>query len=213
MRTLDRQSAFGPTAAGCKAPHRFEVDTQLSAAHRDLMVRLLACPLIVGVALAMPAVASAELYKWVDESGTITYGDTPPPRAKSVHVLGKDSGSLSVVPGLAPEQLERMRDKAQELRMRRLEVELEELRLRGQMLAQAQRHLAYGEPHQAVVYGGGYWAGGYPVGPGWRDGKWDKRFWPRPAHRSRPDLDLLPYQRALQRSSPQAVGPPGGGTR
>jgi len=178
------------------------------------MFRLMACPLIVGIALAMPTVASAELYKWVDESGTVTYGDSPPPRAKSVRVLSKESGSLSVVPGLAPEQLERMRDKAQELRLRRLEVELEELRLREQALAQAQRDFAYAEPQQSFAYGGGYWGGGYPVGPGWRDGKWDKRFWPKyPAHRARPDLDLLPYQRALQISSPQAGMQPGGSRR
>ena len=115
-----------------------------------------ACPLIAGLIAALPAFASAELYKWIDETGAVTYGDAPPPQAKSVRVLGKDSGSLSVVPGIAPERLERMRETASELRLKRLEVEMEELRMREQALARAQRELSYSEPTQTVYWGGGY---------------------------------------------------------
>ncbi len=167
------------------------------------MNRRSACQLICALALGLPAVASAELYKWIDETGAVTYGDTPPPRAKSLRVLGKDAGSLSVVPGIPPEQMERLRERERELRVRRLELEVEELRLREQALAQAQRDLAYVEPAQSVVWGDGYWPGGYPIGSQVRD----KRFWPRPAHRSRPDLDLLPYQRARLLSAPPIVDP------
>lgn len=167
------------------------------------MIRRFGCSLAAALVLGVPAVASAELYKWVDETGAVGYGDTPPARAKSVRVLGKDAGTLSVVPGIAPDQLARMRETEQQLRLRRLELEVEELRLREQALAQAQRDLAYAEQTQPVVYGGGYWAGGYPIDSKVRD----KRFWPRPAQRSRPDLDLLPYQRARLLSAPPIVDP------
>jgi hypothetical protein len=176
-----------------------EVDTPSPPAHRDPMNRRFACPLIAALALGLPAVAAGELYKWIDETGSVTYGDAPPARAKSLRVMGKDAGTLSVVPGIPPHEMERLRERERELRLRRLELEVEELRLREQALAQAQRDLAYAEPAQSIVYGGGYWPGGYPIDKNLRD----KRFWPRyPAHRSRPDLDLLPYQRARLISAP-----------
>jgi Domain of unknown function (DUF4124) len=195
-----------PTGGGPSRPWRWttKLTWGSSTAHRDLMNRRRACPLIAVFALGLPAAASGELYKWIDESGAVAYGDAPPPRAKSLRVLGKNAGSLSVVPGISPEQLERMREQERELRLRRLELEVEELRLREQALAQAQRDLAYVEPPLSVVWDGGYWPGGYPVGPKVKD----KRFWPRyPAHRSRPDLDLLPYQRARLISAPPVVDP------
>jgi hypothetical protein len=179
-----------------------QVDTGLSAEHRDPMNRRFACPLIAALALGLPAVAAGELYKWIDETGSVTYGDAPPARAKSLRVLGKDAGTLSVVPGIPPLEMERLRERERDLRVRRLELEVEELRLREQALAQAQRDLAYAEPAQSIVYGGGYWPGGVPIDKNLRD----KRFWPRyPAHRSRPDLDLLPYQRARLISAPPAT--------
>lgn len=200
----DCLSALRPTAVGRALALIHEVDTRLYAAHREKMNRRCACPLIAALVLGLPAVASAELYKWIDETGAVTYGDAPPPRAKSLRVLGKDAGSLSVVPGIPPEQMERLREQERELRVRRLELEVEELRVREQALALAQRDLAYGEPAQSTVYGGGYWQDGYPGDPKLRD----KRFWPRyPAHRSRPDLDLLPYQRARLISAPPTVDP------
>lgn len=166
------------------------------------MNRRFAYLLIAGLIAALPVVASAELYKWVDETGAVTYGDAPPPQAKSLRVLEKNAGSLSIVPGIAPDRLERMRETASELRLKRLEVEMEELRLREQALARAQRELAYSEPAQTVVWGGGY-GPGYPIAPGWRD----KRFWPRPPAHSRPDLDLLPYERARLISAPTVAAP------
>ncbi|HTN48168.1 MAG TPA: DUF4124 domain-containing protein [Burkholderiaceae bacterium] len=165
-----------------------------------------ACMVLGALALS-GAVSAAELYKWVDESGAVTYGDAPPPNAKSLRVLGKDAGSVSVVPGLSPEQLDRMRNAERDLRMRRLELEVEELRLREQRLAQMQQQAAYADPAQAVAWDGYWgWGGGYPVaGQAWRD----KRFWPRPAPRSRPDLDLLPYVTARQITTPPAAEPRG----
>jgi hypothetical protein len=157
--------------------------------------------LLLAALLSTPA--AAELYKWVDETGAVTYGDTPPPKAKSVRALGKDAGSVSVVPGLSPEQLERMRNTERDLRVRRLELEVEELRLREQRLAQMQQELPYADPVQPVAYGG-YWGGGYPVvGAGRRD----KRFWPRPALHPRPDLDLLPLVRARELTTPASAQP------
>ncbi len=81
------------------------------------MNRRFAYPLIVGLIAALPVVASAELYKWIDETGAVTYGDAPPPQAKSLRVLEKNAGSVSIVPGIAPERLERMRETASELRL------------------------------------------------------------------------------------------------
>jgi len=195
------KNGFRLTAACREFPLIYEVDTGSLAAHRHRMNRRFAYPLIAGLIATLPGFAWAETYKWIDETGAVTYGDAPPPQAKSLRVLGKDSGSLSVVPGVAPERLERMRETASELRLRRLEVEMEELRLREQALAQAQRELSYSEPAQTVYWGGGYGAG-YPIAPGWRD----KRFWPRPPARSRPDLDLLPFERARLISAPPVAG-------
>jgi len=162
------------------------------------------CVLIAAL-LGTPAVG-AELYKWVDETGAVSYGDTPPTKAKSLRALGKDAGSVSVVPGLSPEQLERMRSTERDLRMRRLELEVEELRLREQRLAQTQQELAYAAAAQPNWDGGyavgGYWGGGYPIAGA---GRRDKRFWPRPAPHSRPDLDLLPLVRARELTTPMAA--------
>ena len=159
--------------------------------------------LLLATLLGAP-VAAAELYKWVDETGAVSYGDTPPAKAKSLRALGKDAGNVSVVPGPSPEQLERMRSTERDLRMRRLELEVEELRLREQRLAQMQQQeLAYADPAQSVAWGG-YWGGGYPIAGAVRR---DKRFWPRPAHHSRPDLDLLPLVRARELTTPPAAVP------
>jgi hypothetical protein len=79
------------------------------------------------LAVGLVAEAPAELYKWVDERGVVNYTDKPPP-GRNARALPETSGSLSVVPGLSSNELERQRDRADDLRVQRLERELAELR-------------------------------------------------------------------------------------
>lgn len=88
------------------------------------MSRLLFAVLL-GLALA-PA-SAAELYKWVDEHGVVNYGDAPPAGARQVRALDEDRSSLSIVPGLSPEELERQRKSLEQARSERLQRELAEL--------------------------------------------------------------------------------------
>lgn len=43
------------------------------------------------IALALPMLASAEIYKWKDKNGVMRYSDTPPPASVKVDTLGKKS--------------------------------------------------------------------------------------------------------------------------
>jgi hypothetical protein len=72
--------------------------------------------------------AMAQVYKWVDESGKVNYGDKPPLRTKGVQPLGEGSGSVSVVSGIPKEELDRLRQQNEAQRLERLEREVEELR-------------------------------------------------------------------------------------
>lgn len=38
--------------------------------------------LLMAVTILITPPAQAEMYKWVDENGTVTFKDTPPPRTK-----------------------------------------------------------------------------------------------------------------------------------
>ena len=93
-----------------------------------------------------PQASMSEVFKWVEADGSVHYGDTPPQRTKNVRVLGKDSGTLSVVPGMSKEEKERFREREDQLRLQRLEREVEELRARE--LARDYRD--YAEPE--IIY-------------------------------------------------------------
>jgi hypothetical protein len=43
------------------------------------------------IALALPMVANAEIYKWKDKNGVMRYSDTPPPASIKADTLGKKS--------------------------------------------------------------------------------------------------------------------------
>lgn len=43
------------------------------------------------IALALPMLANAEIYKWKDKNGVMRYSDTPPPASTKVDTLGKKS--------------------------------------------------------------------------------------------------------------------------
>jgi hypothetical protein len=93
------------------------------------MLRILPC-LLLPALLAMPAASSAQVYKWVDEKGVVNYGDKPPARGKPAQPLVENGGSVSVVPGMSREELERSRERDMRKRVRELEHEVDALRAR-----------------------------------------------------------------------------------
>ena len=60
------------------------------------MMRLL----VLGLALAFAAAASAQLYRWVDKDGKVRYTDTPPPAGVKARAIGAPPAAP------APEQTE-----------------------------------------------------------------------------------------------------------
>lgn len=65
------------------------------------------------------------MYRWTDERGGVNYGSKPPPSARNVTRLNEDSGNVSTVPGIPREEVDAMRDRAQQQRADRLERELD----------------------------------------------------------------------------------------
>src|SRR5262245_35907703 len=106
------------------------------------------------VVAAVPLVAHATLYKWVDEQGVVNYSDSPPADKKSSK-LDESAGTLSVYPGMSKEELARSRDRAAEMRADRLERENAELRARA---AQPPAPEPLPPPDYATYYPAyGYW--------------------------------------------------------
>lgn len=93
--------------------------------------------LLLGTALcAMAPAASAQMYRWVDENGVVNYGDRPPPaRAKGARAVSENAGSLSVVPGISKDEMQRLRERDEQQRIQQLERENEELRARDRARA------------------------------------------------------------------------------
>ena len=85
----------------------------------------------------------SEIYKWVEADGSVHYGNTPPGRTKNVRVVGMDAGTLSVVPGMSKEEKDRLREREDQLRLQRLEREVEELRAREQARDSAPPEVIY----------------------------------------------------------------------
>jgi len=54
-------------------------------------------------ALALPQLAHAQIYKWVDENGVTTYGNKPPPSAAGLTRLTDAGSRLSVIPSTRAE--------------------------------------------------------------------------------------------------------------
>jgi hypothetical protein len=86
--------------------------------------------LLSALCLAAPAQVRADVYKWVDERGVVNYGDAPPQRAKAVRPPDLNADSVNVVPGIPKEELEQLRGRDAQMRLRQLEREVEELRAR-----------------------------------------------------------------------------------
>lgn len=98
---------------------------------------------LAAIAIAAPAAATAQIYKWVDDRGGVTYGNVPPPGAKKLTELDEDSGRVSTVPGLSPEQMARSRELELAARVERLERELYEARARAAAAPVAYPYPAY----------------------------------------------------------------------
>ena len=62
--------------------------------------------LVAATLVIAPASAAPEIYKWVEADGSVHYGNTPPARTKNVRLVGMDSGTVSVVPGMSTEEFE-----------------------------------------------------------------------------------------------------------
>ncbi|HKO68052.1 MAG TPA: DUF4124 domain-containing protein [Burkholderiaceae bacterium] len=105
--------------------------------------------------LVAPEIARPEIYKWVEADGSVHYGNTAPPKTKNVQRMGIDAGTVSVVPGMSKEEKARFREREEQLRLQRLELEVEELRARDQARENAQPEVIYTD-----VYVPAY---GYPL--------------------------------------------------
>jgi len=105
---------------------------------RSVTIALVAVTLTVA-----PEVAMSEIYKWVEADGSVHYGNTPPARTKNARVVGMDSGTVSVVPGMSKEEKDRLREREDQLRLQRLEREVEELRAREQAREYAEPEVIY----------------------------------------------------------------------
>ena len=105
---------------------------------RPVSIALVAMTLTIA-----PQAAMSEIYKWVEADGSVHYGNTPPARTKNVRLVGMDSGTVSVVPGMSKEEKARLREREDQLRLQRLEREVEELRARELAREYAQPEVIY----------------------------------------------------------------------
>ena len=109
----------------------------------------------MGALLAMSQPTLAQMYRWIDENGVVSYGDRPPPaRAKGARALNEGSGSVSVVPGISKEEMQRLRERDDQQRLQQLERENEELRARERARANTPPETVYTEVY-VPAYGYG----------------------------------------------------------
>ena len=140
--------------------------------------------------------AMSEIYKWVEPDGSVHYGNTAPARTKNVRMVGMNSGTVSVVPGMSKEEKDRLREREDQLRLQRLEREVEELRARELAREHAQPEVIYTEVY-VPAYGYGRPLHGRNVG----------HVKPRPEH---PIAKPRPPRRTQPVEEPSAARPPTG---
>ena len=68
-------------------------------------------------ALALPALAHAQIYKWVDDRGVTNYGNKPPRNAAGLTTLTDGESRLSVVPSARPQPAPAARERDLESRI------------------------------------------------------------------------------------------------
>ena len=184
-----RRSCFRPGAV-IGVPCPFAIDILRYPAHRGLAMHARPVSIaLVAVSLAIaPVAAMSEIYKWVEADGSVHYSNTPPPRTKNVRLVGQDSGTLSVVPGMSKEEKDRLRERDDQLRLQRLELEVEELRAREQAREYAQPEVVYTDVY-VPAYGYGRPLHGRNIGHG-KPRPEHPIAKPRPPHRSMPIEEL-----------------------
>ena len=133
----------------------FAIDILFYPAHRGsaMHARPVSIAFVAVTLTISPVAAMSEIYKWVEADGSVHYGDTPP-RTKNARLVGRDSGTVSVVPGMSKEEKERLREREDQLRLQRLEREVEELRAREQAREYAQPEVVYTDVYVPAY---GYW--------------------------------------------------------
>jgi len=166
-----------------------------------MQIRPISSALVTVLLATVPATAMAEIYKWTEGDGVVHYSNTPPAKSKNVRLVGKESGTVSVVPGMSKEEKDRYREREDQLRLQRLEREVEELRTRELARDSAQPEVIYTEVYVPA----------YGYGPR------------RPLHdrnlgqgRPRPEQPIAkpgPSQRTPALDEPSVARPPAGGLR
>ncbi len=136
-----------------------------------MLCRPVSTALVALTLIAAPVAAAPEIYKWVEADGSVHYGNTPQARTKNARLVGNDSGTVSVVPGMSKEEKDRFREREDQLRLQRLEREVEELRAREQAREYAQPEVVYTDVY-VPAYGYGRPLHGRDIG----------RVKPRPEH-------------------------------
>lgn len=147
----------------------------------------LAVALVAAVSAALPG-AAATTYRWIDANGVVNYGDAPPRGTRGVLALDEAHGRVSTVPAPPREALDRARQRALELRLERIERELDALRAAS---VQPVVVVAPGWSMPAPVVGAAVFAAPVWVGLGWtggadwlhggrRHGGWHQPGWHRP---------------------------------
>jgi hypothetical protein len=156
--------------------------------------------MLAALCLTTPVPAGAEVYKWVDERGVVNYGDTPPQKSRGVMALDLQSGVETVIPGITREELERLRERDSERRLRQLEAEVEELRARDAARSAASAASA-SEPRYSsypVYWYGRTLPGRGGIGREHRPAHPIAKPWPR-------DPELMPGKQSLKASGPAAA--------
>ena len=105
---------------------------------RPLSIAFVAATLTIA-----PAAVMSQIYKWVEADGSVHYGNKPPAPTKNARLVGMEAGTVSVVPGLSKEEKDRLREREDQLRLQRLEREVEELRAGEDARAHAQPEVIY----------------------------------------------------------------------
>ena len=76
------------------------------------------CLALLG-ALALPLLAHGQVYKWVDQTGVVTYGNKPPQNAAGLTRLAEGDSRVSVIPAPRPQPARGTRGADLENRMAR----------------------------------------------------------------------------------------------
>lgn len=100
--------------------------------------------LTVTVAMWLPLLASAQVYKWTDEKGIVNYGNKPAANARNVVKLIEDDSKVSTVPGVSAAEMQGQRERSAQDQVERLERDLEQQR-RAANTARADAHLQWRE--------------------------------------------------------------------